>query len=83
MYILCKDGSDWGEWYPLSASQDKAALEEEAERLEVAEDHNNHAEWLAHGKQGPCPLTLNDPRLKGYRTFYVIAVADWPAQDKA
>lgn len=79
--LLCKNGEDWNEWHALSVGADKAAMQAEADRLNAKEYAREHAEWIARGKTGPYPLPLDDPRRRGYSTFFVREVPDWPDVD--
>jgi hypothetical protein len=82
VHLLCKHGSDWNQWYALSAGPDAAALQDDADRRNRAEYDEDHGDWLKHGKSGPQPMPLDDPRREGYRTFFVVGVPDWPAVDE-
>jgi hypothetical protein len=78
MHLLCKHGDDWHEWYALSACQDAAPLQAEANRRNAEEYKREHLAWLARGKTGALPLPLDDPQRNGYLTYFVQHVADWP-----
>ena len=81
MYLLCKNGEDWGDWDAISAHAEKEILDAEAERLNIQEYERDHKAWLKGGKQGYVLLALDDPKRKGYRTYFVREVPDWPETD--
>ena len=80
MHILCKSGNDWLEWYAISAGTDAAALQAEADRLNLEEYEQNYAEWKKNGPPDCKPFTIEEQRAKGYAgTFFVLDIPDWPA----
>lgn len=83
MFLLCKHGDEWAEWYALSASGDASVLQAEADRLNALEYQKEHADWLERGETGAYPMPLDDPRREGYLTYFVREVADWPRVNEA
>jgi len=47
IYLLCQNGEDQGEWYALSWSKSRKALEAEAMRREISDYEAANAEYLA------------------------------------
>lgn len=83
MHLLCRNGENHPEWYVMSASADAAPLQSKADALNLEEYSREHAEWLERGKVGQYPLPLDAPERRGYRTFFVQEVPDWPGIEEA
>lgn len=81
MYLLCKRGDDWYEWFALSCHGERETLDAEAHRLNVAEYDAERAAFLSGNRSGGMPLPLDDPRREGYRTYFVRQVPVWPQVD--
>lgn len=79
IFLLCKHGEDLHEWYVISASDLAAPLIAEALRLNEEEYAAERKAWLDAGKVGPETMPLDDPRRRGYQTYYVKQVPRWPS----